>query len=61
MLETRREMAERHVTTGRRIIAAHRQLIERLRAAGGDCSEAQGTLALYERMQVIFEYDLENV
>jgi hypothetical protein len=34
MLETRREIARRHVITGRRIIAGQRRLVERLRVAG---------------------------
>jgi hypothetical protein len=61
MGETRGEMALRHVISGRRIILAQRDHIERLRARGGDASDAEQLLSQYERTQAIFEDDLKRL
>ena len=44
-------MALRHVISGRRIIVAQRDHIERLRARGGDATDAEQLLSQYERTQ----------
>jgi hypothetical protein len=59
MSETRREMALRHVTTGRKMITAQRARIEYLRAKGEDTTRAEQLLAHYERCQAIFEDEHE--
>ncbi|HZD92199.1 MAG TPA: hypothetical protein VE224_19050 [Pseudolabrys sp.] len=58
MSETAHERALRHVTCGRRIIAAQQKRIEQLRAQGKDTSRAQALLEQFERSQAIFEDDL---
>jgi hypothetical protein len=58
MNETRREMALRHVRTGRKIIIAQRASIEYLRAKGEDTTRAEQLLAHYERCQAIFADEL---
>jgi hypothetical protein len=44
-------MALQHVISGRRIIVAQRDHIERLRARGGDATDAEQLLSQYERTQ----------
>ncbi len=61
MAETRREVALRHVMTGDGIIAAQRERIERLRAAGQNTTEAEDLLARYERTQAMFVDDLKRL
>jgi hypothetical protein len=51
-------MALRHVLSGRKIIAAQRELIERRRSEGRDTTHQEDLLARYERTQEIFEADL---
>ena len=61
MHETLREMALRHVTTGRRIVAAQRRRIELLRIDGRDATASEALLARYERSLAIFEDDLKRI
>ena len=61
MHETLREMALRHVTTGRRIVAAQRRRVEQLRTDGRDAAASEVLLARYERSLAIFEDDLERI
>ena len=61
MHETLGEMALRHVTTGRRIVAAQRRRIELLRIDGRDSTASEVLLARYERSLAIFEDDLERM
>jgi hypothetical protein len=61
MTETRREMALRHVMTGDRIIAAQRERLEQLRAAGQNTAEAEDLLRRYERTQAMFVDDLKRL
>jgi len=58
MPETRREMALRHVISGREIIAAQKERIERRRAKGEDTAHDEALLVQYEHSQAIFEDDL---
>ena len=61
MTETRREMALRHVISGRRIVAAQRGRVAQLRATGKDATEAEALRAQYERSLAIFEDDLARL
>ena len=61
MSETRREMAVRHVLSGRKIVAAQRERVHRLRLEGKDTSEAENLLTQYKRTLAIFEDDLEKL
>ena len=54
-------MALRHVTTGRRIVAAQQRRIEQLRIDGRDAAASEVLLARYERSLAIFEDDLERM
>jgi hypothetical protein len=58
MIETRDEMALRHVLMGREILAAQQAHIDRLRSKGSDTNQSERVLALYEQNQAIFEGDL---
>ena len=55
------DVAWRHVHNGRRIIASQRGLVEHLRTTGRDVSNAERTLELFERSQVIFEDHLRQL
>jgi len=59
--KSRKQLALRHVLTGRKIIASQRERIERRRAKGLDATEAERLLAQYERTQEIFESDLKRI
>lgn len=59
MSDDRLPTAKRHVTDGRRIVAAQRALVARLKAAGHDTSAHEALLDRFERTQCIFEDDLE--
>jgi hypothetical protein len=61
MFERRREIANRHVATGRRIIEAQRRTVERLNRSGRPTDEAERLLALFESSVRGFEDDLEAV
>lgn len=52
------EVAIRHVTLGRRIVAAQERRVAVLRADGCDCRAAESLLATYRQTQAIFEDDL---
>jgi hypothetical protein len=52
------EAAERHVRSGRRIVASQEALVTRLRASGGDCVTAEILLAAFRKSLAIFEDDL---
>jgi hypothetical protein len=54
-------MAARHVTSGRRIVAGQRKLVEQRLAEGKDVREAEQLLSQYERTQAIFEDDLKQL
>ncbi len=47
--------------TGDRIIAAQRERVERLRAAGQNTAEAEHLLARFERSQAMFVDDLKRL
>jgi hypothetical protein len=55
------EVARRHVLTGRQIVANQRLRIEYLKAKGLSTSDAETTLALFERSQEIFEDHLREL
>ncbi len=58
MTEARHEMALRHVLSGRKIIAAQKELIERRRNDGKSTTEQEELLAQFEHTQSMFEDDL---
>jgi len=60
-LEERRASAQRHVEYGRQMIERHKSLIEKLRAERRDTTAAQQLLAVFERTQKVFEYDLAEL
>jgi hypothetical protein len=61
MTESRREMALRHVLYGRRIVAAQRLKVERLREEHRDAAPDEELLTLFERSLAIFETDLAQL
>jgi hypothetical protein len=61
MHETLAEMALRHVTTSRRIVAAQRRRVEQLKTDGRDATASEALLARYERSLAIFEDDLKRI
>jgi hypothetical protein len=58
MEETELEMAQRHVTEGRRIVAEQREGVARLKISSHDFHAAQKDLELFEDSLAIFEADL---
>ena len=52
------EQAYRHVIDGRRIIAAQRLRIERMKRNGLQTANAEALLQTFERSQALFEDDL---
>jgi hypothetical protein len=61
MLETRREMAERHVRRGREIVLRQQQLLAQGRARGRPTETEELLLEAFERSLAIFEQDLNAV
>lgn len=61
MLETRREMAERHVRRGREIVLRQQQLLAQGRARGRHTETEELLLEAFERSLAIFEQDLNAV
>jgi hypothetical protein len=57
-LTSHREMAERHVREGLRLIAWQRDLIARRKAGGLSTRRSEELLATFEISQAIFEDDL---
>ena len=51
-------LAFEHVLKGRRIVARQRQLIDQIRARGGESAQAEDLLVQFERTLAIFEDDL---
>ena len=58
MEETELEIAQRHVTEGRRIVAEQRERVARLKISSRDFHAAQKDLELYADSLAIFEADL---
>jgi hypothetical protein len=58
---THKQLAERHVAEGRRIVERQRQLIAKVKACNGYSVQAEELLSLFEKSLVIFEYDLARV
>lgn len=57
----RRAEAQRHVASGKRIIARQRLVIADRKALGRNTHEFENLLAAFERSQVIFEADLRRI
>jgi len=57
-MESKREMAIRHVLEGRRIVARQKALIEKLRVSGLDTNDAKSVLNSFIGSLMIFEDDL---
>jgi len=57
-MESKREMAIRHVLEGRRIVARQNALIEKLRVSGLDTNDAKSLLNSFIGSLMIFEDDL---
>ena len=60
MAETEREIAQRRVTEGRRIVAEQHDKVARLRAHGRDM-QAQRELELFEDSLAMFEEHLKSL
>lgn len=58
MVETRLQMALRHVASAREIVAAQAALVERLQAARRDATDPLSLLAQFKRTLAMFEDDL---
>lgn len=54
----RRALAERHVAMGRQMVEEQREKLARIRERGGDTSDAETMLALFEKTLALFEEDL---
>ena len=54
-------MAMTHVARGREIVAKQRDLIGRIRKAGGDAVQAEDLLRSFEHSLAIFESDLAEI
>ena len=61
MEETEIEMAQRHVSEGRRIVAAARDRVAHLKAHGRDAHEAEQNLRVFEESLAIFEEHLAEL
>ena len=61
LLPDRKELAQRHVDTGRRIIARQRQLIAELKAHNHSTKQYESLLSAFETSQAIFESDLAEI
>jgi hypothetical protein len=60
-MESKVEMAFRHVVQGRRIVAHQRQLVEWLALNGRDTTSAEQILDSFVRTLAIFEDDLTRL
>jgi hypothetical protein len=60
-METKLEMAERHVAQGRKAIAKQEALIERVLAAGRDAAFERDLLATFRHTQLVFEDDVAEL
>ena len=60
-MESKREMAVRHVLEARRIVAQQKALIERMRASGLDTSDAELLLNSFSRSLAVFQNDLKAI
>ncbi|HKD27659.1 MAG TPA: hypothetical protein VKC66_17380 [Xanthobacteraceae bacterium] len=61
MEQNKIEMAFRHVTDARRIVACQRERVEMLARKGHDTTSAERTLDLFARTLDIFEDDLRRI
>jgi len=61
MVESRHEMALRHVRRGREIVASQEQKVTNLRERGRDTSQAEDLLNVFTRSLNIFEKDLAEI
>jgi hypothetical protein len=60
-IDERRALARRHVEGGRMVIARQQQYLKELRVSGRDIEAAEKLLAVFERTQKVFEYDLADL
>ena len=60
-IDERRAFARGHVAWGRQVIARQHQYIKELRESGRDTEAAEKLLAVFERTQKLFEYDLAQL
>jgi hypothetical protein len=60
-MESKKEMAFRHVIDGRRLVARQRELVEMLARNGRDTTEAKRLLDLFARTLDVFEDDLKRI
>jgi hypothetical protein len=60
-MESELDQAKRHVTEGRRLIAAQEDLIKGLKALGKPTRNAELTLETFKRIQAIFEDHLKAI
>jgi hypothetical protein len=59
--QTNLQIAERHVISGRQIVARQEALIAKTQAQGGDVAGMQELLTLFKGAQKIFEDDLRRL
>ena len=59
--ESERQMVERHVAIGKRLIGQQRALIAEKRAKGRDTSHAEDTLEQFQGMQRLHEQHLARL
>jgi hypothetical protein len=57
-IDERRAFARGHVEWGRKVITRQRQYVQELKENGRDTEAAEKLLAVFERTQKVFEYDL---
>ncbi len=60
-MESKVEIAFRHVVQGRRLVARQRRLVERLALNGRDTTNAEQILDLFVRTLALFEDDLNRL
>ena len=60
-VSAREALARKHVTRGREIVAKQRDLIARIRAAGGSHNHEDRILDQFEDCLSIFEQDLSHI
>ena len=60
-IDQRRALARGHVEWGRWAIARQHHYVKELRESGRDTVAAEKLLAVFERTQKVFEYDLAQL
>ena len=58
---THKQLAERHVVEGHRIVERQRQLIAKIKACNGYSVQAEELLSVFEKSLVIFQDDLARL